>query len=75
MVRHLDVNISTKRLLQSFNSWCLCIYCRVFVTEQSLQGKMSPVQIKKKWENLKQKYKVSFFFIIVIYQKDNSVII
>lgn len=27
---------------------------------------MSALQIKKKWENLKQKYKVRFFLIIIV---------
>ncbi|KAI2655878.1 hypothetical protein H4Q32_012658 [Labeo rohita] len=29
----------------------------VFVTEQKLDGKISAAQVKRKWENLKQKYK------------------
>ncbi|XP_062864423.1 uncharacterized protein LOC134326151, partial [Trichomycterus rosablanca] len=31
-----------------------------FVLENQLQGKVTPTYVKKKWENLKQKYKVSF---------------
>lgn len=37
----------------------------VFITEQRLEGKMSALQIKKKWENLKQKYKVRFFLLLL----------
>ncbi|ROL41875.1 Stress response protein nst1, partial [Anabarilius grahami] len=34
-----------------------CIYCRVFVKDENLEGKISATQVKRKWENLKQKYK------------------
>ncbi len=30
------------------------------MTEQKLEGKISAPQVKRKWENLKQKYKVRF---------------
>ena len=36
----------------------LCLY-RTFIKDKGLEGKVDPTFVKKKWENLKQKYKVS----------------
>ncbi len=40
-----------------FDAVDLSIY-RLYVKEKQLVGKVTPAWVRKKWENLKQKYKV-----------------
>lgn len=44
-----------------FDAVDLSIY-RLYVKEKQLEGKVTPAWVRKKWENLKQKYKVMTCF-------------
>lgn len=40
----------------------MCFYhlvTRMFLQQRGLEGRVTPAFLKKKWENLKQKYKVA----------------
>ena len=61
---YIKVNICSKTLVK-YCCFILCslflsLFCRQFIKDKGLGGKISTQQVKRKWENLTAKYKVRF---------------